>query len=331
MTICGICHLDHAGECDRVPSDRSTDPAARPASQTPRAASVRELAIATAVQDVRPPEVIVAPGRGVRRRQILEDLAYLEDAWAPVVLGALPGSRPPRGVQRPLSPVERAMRLARALEEREQDRARGARLGIPPTGPIPSPENVGVLDLLALFVSTASDVAEAVTQWAGVERREPPTSSWVDPRPYLVTIRHWLEAAVEAEPTAEAFIVEQLHHLADRVAGHLGEVYDGQVLDAICPWCGGRTEEQPIGGVQTLVVFDRHTRSEQATGRPDDADRDPGPLIVCKGLNCTPPASAVGAPDSAERQRAGGRPAWPMREWDWLAKQLVAAGAVSSA
>lgn len=248
------------------------------------------------------------------RAQVDEDVAYLVDSWPALVTLRTPGS----GRRRPPSrhEVTEAQRLRSellAIQERVELR-RARELGVqpvPPTGPIPAPAALEVLDLLAEFVAVSADVADAVTQTAGVERPpSSPSSSWTDPRPYLRLAAAWLEQADEVDERTVPWVAAQLRPLAGKVAHQLGEVHDGQLLDALCPWCGGRTERRLTGGERTLVVYVRGTRRAKAEGQGD------GPVIVCRGLNCEPPEASCGT-------RVGGRPAWPEREWDWLARQLL--------
>lgn len=247
-------------------------------------------------------------------RQIAEDMDYLDGAWPALVELGVPGTRR-RIVWRAPS---QASREAEALEASEDLDARREPGWVPPLGRSAAPADVSLLDLLARFVSTASDVSETVTQCVGVVRPPAPASCWADPRPYLRTARAWLSVADDADGKVGPWVGEQLHGLADQVAARLGEVHDGQVLDAMCPWCRGRTAASPMGGEQTLVVYARQSRSDQAAGKPSETD----PMIVCRGVNCTPPESAVGHWLGKEKSR----PAWPLREWDWLAKQLLPVG-----
>lgn len=250
--------------------------------------------------------------------QVAEDADYLREAWPLLVELGLPeagssGRSLPRSARR----VSERARERAAFEEL-RDRVEARKAGYVRPGEHPVPVDVPLLDLLAEFVRLVAEVAEYVTQAAGVERLAEPESCWVDPRPYLAATRAHLAAADEAEPGAREWAARLLHGLADKVAARLGEVHDGQVLAALCPWCRGRTERAPAGGELTLVIFHRQSRRRQA-GRYDggpDAAPDPEPLIVCRGVSCTPPDSDVGV-------WVDGRPAWPMREWDWLAKRLL--------
>lgn len=251
-------------------------------------------------------------------RQALEDLEYLVQSWPALVTLRMPGSPPRAPSAHQVSEAQRVHAALLAITEREEARQAGAIHG---TGPITAPVALAVVDLLARFVSVASDVAETVTQVAGVDRPAPPSSSWVDPRPYLLLARTWLSVAQQADDSTTSWVARQLHPLADSVALQLGEVHDGQSLAAICPWCMGRTEHYPLGGQRTLVVYARQSRAEQAgEAEPDEEkkkrEKSRGPMIVCQGTNCTPPDSVCGT-------HVGGRPAWPEREWEWLAKRLL--------
>ncbi|MGN8245248.1 hypothetical protein ACTHAM_002367 [Cellulomonas soli] len=250
--------------------------------------------------------------------QITEDTDYLLGAWPLLVELGVPSTSGRARILPPRHHLSERARERAALEARE-DRAEARKPGYAAPGKHAVPVNVPLLDLLAVFVATASDVAETVTQCAGVERPPSPSSAWTDPRPYLVRARTWLEPACDADDRVRPWVAEQLHGLADSIAAHLGEVHDGQVLEALCPWCLGRSERRPTGGDLTLVVHDRMSRAEQEAGA---ADPERGTtLIVCRGMNCTPPDSDVGAWEGP--QDGPRRPAWPVREWDWLAQRLL--------
>lgn len=101
-----------------------------------------------------------------------------------------------------------------------------------------------------------------------------------------------------------------------RALSHLGLLVTGQTLDALCPWCDGRTDGHPLGGGKTLRV--RMLRDGRAA-------------IACQGDNCQP------GPDVGEDWR--GHPAWPLvTEGEWLAGRIehadmaraLAAGVVAS-
>lgn len=246
-------------------------------------------------------------------RQVLEDLDYLTGAWPNLVTMKIPGTgrRRPAG-RHEVSDAQHVREAELAAREAEEDRAtRHGALPVPPTGPIPAPAAPNVLDLLARFASVAEEVAVAIAQTAGIDRPPAVESAWTDPRPYFQFARAWLTVADAADDRTMPWVAEQLHPLADAVAAALGEVHDGQVLDAVCPWCGGRTERSDRQ--RTLVVFARGARRAQIE---KDTTSSEGPVIVCHGVNCEPPTSSCG-------MRVGDHPAWPEREWEWLAKHLL--------
>ncbi|MFG2002312.1 hypothetical protein ACGFNU_24480 [Spirillospora sp. NPDC048911] len=124
-----------------------------------------------------------------------------------------------------------------------------------------------------------------------------------DPRPYLARAVSVLPTAVTGwqNGTEIAWWAadEAAAMLAD-LAATLGLMTDGQHLRLVCPWCGGRTEQVPTGGAWTWRV--RHL---------------PGDLvaIVCEGGMCEPPSKDVGT-------WWRGCPAWPLAEWEWLARRI---------
>ncbi|MFD0883858.1 hypothetical protein ACFQ08_04710, partial [Streptosporangium algeriense] len=112
----------------------------------------------------------------------------------------------------------------------------------------------------------------------------------LDARPYILyAARRVPELPDEwvewAAPTARRMV--------SRIASALCMVYDGQTLDVVCPWCSNtavwRVQELPGGIV----------------------------AIVCHGV-CEPPAREVGT-------WWGGRPVWPLQDWERLAKHVQAA------
>lgn len=245
-------------------------------------------------------------------RQVIEDVDYLIESWPSVVTLSTPGSTR-RPTPRHVSDAQRSHRALLALQERMEDARRARELGVeqvPPTGPIPAPAPLAVLDLLADYAAVSADVADAIAQTVGVEREPAVESAWTDPRPHLRLVREWVRYADEVDDRTLPWVRSRLGPLAERVAAQLGEIHDGQVLDALCPWCGGRTERRPNGGDRTLVVYARGSRLEQVERAGD------GAVIVCRGVNCEPPLGACGT-------RVGQHPAWPEREWDWLAKRLL--------
>lgn len=222
--------------------------------------------------------------------RIVADLEWLIAYWPDLVVARLPGTaRPWRQPQ--LTPERRAELDAQARIERAE-RSDVA------LGESPAPVDVAILDVMAGVLWDAADIAEQATGAAGVERLEPPSTAYADARPYL-------ECAVKMLP-AVPWVADEVAATARLMVGAVAHalclVYDGQSLDVVCPWCGGRTEVAPAGGARTWRVRQL-----------------PGDLvaIVCGGL-CEPPSKDVGT-------WWRGRPCWPVAEWDWLAKRVTAA------
>jgi hypothetical protein len=158
-------------------------------------------------------------------------------------------------------------------------------------GESPAPVDVGVLDLMTDVLWDAYELTEAIGATI-----DPPSTAYADPRPYLrhVVVRLDEDLAERAEPIARRMV--------DRVARVLAMVYDGQELTMECPWCRGVTPEHPAGGARTWRVRAM-----------------PGGLIgiVCENV-CEPPMREVGT-------WWGGRPVWPMQDWERLARLVQAA------
>lgn len=243
--------------------------------------------------------------------RVLEEIDYLENAWPQLVtLGTDASNRrrlPSTNRRRSDEALERAQREA-AIEAAER-RMPG---WVPALSHAAAPVDVSMLDLIAELVAVADDLAETITGVAGIAVGHV-VSAWEDPRPRLRVARAWLTKAQEEDPRTLPWARGILAPVVRAAAQALGEIVDGQLLDALCPWCGGRTERRPMGGERTMVV---HAGPTAVTTQEAPEERGAGwPRIVCHGLNCSPPASACGT-------TWRGQPTWPEREWDWLAKQL---------
>lgn len=247
-------------------------------------------------------------------RRVLEQIDYLTETWEDLVtLGIEPSHRRRLTSSRRARSVESVE--AASVEVRAELAERRMPGWVPGPGKHAAPLDVEMLDVLTLVVATAEDLALTVTQTAGVERPRHVVSAWEDPRPLLRSARAWLTAADEADKDTVPWASWVLGPVVRRVAAAVGEIMDGQLIDALCPWCCGRSVKRPTGGERTLVVHapgsTTGARAEQTAPGAGD-----GPMIVCHGTACTPPDSACGT-------RVRGMPAWPEREWDWLAKQLL--------
>ncbi len=235
--------------------------------------------------------------------RIRAHLDYLEEAWPDVLELRTPSNR--LVVVRRRAPDAEARARQVALQELAEARLPGA---VTPPGRRPVPVDVTALDLLSEIASVAEYSCEVVEQSAGVERTRHVGSVYEDPRGRLLRARSWLSAAAEAAPGAMPEVERRLAGAAARAAWFLGDVLDGQVLDAVCPWCGGRTELAPVGGERTLRVVAPGARRRAANTEPA--------LLVCFGLNCDPGERMCGS-------RYRGQPAWPEWEWEWLAPLLA--------
>lgn len=244
--------------------------------------------------------------------RVRADLDYLADAWPDLLTARLHGTNRPWNQPPDITPTERLRRDAAARAER-LDRF-GIRTGVgrspTPPGEHPAPAHVDVLDTIATVVHAAQVIAQQVTQQAGAPPIPPGLSAWSDPREQLTHARAWLSAATTTDPHLPDWAATQLRPIVDAVARALHEVRDGQTLATICPWCDGRTESHPNGGARTLTVKEPHP------GTCHICDALGAAAIVCMGTNCNPGTEHCGS------VWHGGRPAWPEREWQWLAEQL---------
>lgn len=240
------------------------------------------------------------------------DLAYLADAWQ--WLACLT----PRGTQKRWAQFRRPLIATRELES----------FGLSGV-PRPTPADVSVLDVLAQLSHTAAWIVRELMHVVPLVPQRPeiwlpgrPAS--VDARPWLRLALHWLPAADALTRTDDDPIVEwveaRLTQLVGDVARLMGDVRDGQELAGICPWCGGRTSPVKTGQPTMRVHYPHEQLAEPLRLDELQPDEVAQPLIVCHGLNCSPPWTACGT-------KWRGKPAWNIREWDMLARRLMLAGA----
>lgn len=178
---------------------------------------------------------------------------------------------------------------------------RGLTVLVPP-GESPAPYDLDTADLLSEILAAADLMADHASLALGLPLPFSASSAFADPRPFLEHTAALLSRLpVEHQQTIASVCAD----LVETARVSLGEVLDGQVLDAICPWCDGRTNAHPAGGARTLrfrLVEDRG---------------EPFPLIVCEGGHCEPGAN------SGHRWR--GLPAWSLfNEGTWLADCIAA-------
>ena len=93
----------------------------------------------------------------------------------------------------------------------------------------------------------------------------------------------------------------------------LGDLEDGHTLNAICPFCLGRSPRNPVGGARTLRIRMVEVKHRKPEGDEHVIDE---PVVVCESGTCTPFAAEVS-------RWVKGKPAWPWPEWEWLAQRLL--------
>ncbi|WP_435109408.1 hypothetical protein [Nocardiopsis synnemataformans] len=242
-------------------------------------------------------DAAVTADRDARLAAVRADLAQVAASWPDLHQLRLPGARR-RTARRTLSPAARAV-LDRLTRAEKADRKPGERV----LGASPAPVTVSILDDLAEILAAVVALSDRISWNAGVADPEVPSSAYdfaaIDR--HVAHVAEHLGVAASTDPdalkAAEAFAA-----WARRVLERsLEQVVDGQVLSALCAWCHGATTRHPAGGQHTLTV--RVVAGE--------------PLIVCVSDTCEPPAEDC-------RTWLRGRPAWPERDWEWLAARLDA-------
>jgi hypothetical protein len=220
------------------------------------------------------------------------DLRKLVDLWPALTQMRLPDAHRP--YMRPVITPERRAEL--------DHQARAERLERDASAPGEHPDAVRpeILDLMSSVLVDATDLADRVAVAVHATCLPPPSSGFADARPYLRMAGAWTASLEE----------DLLHHVADvardmlaQVSRTLGLVYDGQQLEVVCPWCSGGVTGAATWRVRTL----------------------PGDLvaIVCESGVCEPPSRDVGT-------WWRGAPAWPMWDWEFLAKRVDGAERMSA-
>lgn len=176
-------------------------------------------------------------------------------------------------------------------------------------GSLPAPIHLDILDAMASIVMWADMLHELVAQTVGHDRLEPAVSALADPRPFLRYVEALLPEAAGMDDEIVEAVTEKAERMRSLLLGKLGEVYDGQRLEAVCPFCVGRTFEK-LAGERTLYV----RVVPVATGHEGLET-----VVVCENtVGCTPFAREC---DMWVR----GAPAWPIHRWGWLADRLLPA------
>jgi hypothetical protein len=228
----------------------------------------------------------------------LDALQTVHDRWPDLEDARLKGTRRPHlSMRRSLTAQARAEMDARARIERAEadDHAPGFS---------PAPLHVDVLDVMANVLMWADALHGQVAQEVGHDRLDPAPHAYADARPYIAytieLLRHCgptlrEEAAVRAEMMQAAMLMT------------LGEVFDGQELDAVCPFCMGRTFERLAGEITMRI------RIVESRVDPDAFDF----LVVCENpAACQPFSNEVDIWHE-------GKPAWRFQRWAWLAERLI--------
>ena len=220
-------------------------------------------------------------------RVTLDVIAELVDRWPDLNESRIKGTR------RPLT----GMTLGKPV--REDDGMRGI-------GETPAPVHLDVLDTMRVILGISYLLHEHVSETLALDPLPEPRDPYGDPRPFLRDVAQWLPRACEIDPEMAGAAHEKATHMRVLMLGKLGELVDGQTLDAVCPFCNGSTGPGHRD-VRTLRV--RVARATGGRGGPE-------PLIVCENVaGCTVLAGEAGV-------WVRGNPAWPVAEWDWLAKRL---------
>ncbi|MEV0227993.1 hypothetical protein [Nonomuraea sp. NPDC050786] len=238
----------------------------------------------------------------------IADLRWVAAYWPDLYASRLQGT--PTPWRRPqLTAEQRAERDHQAWLER-LDRTGDA------FGVSPAPLRVPVLDVLTDLLTDAVDLADELAAALMCPALEPPSTGLADARPYLEFAARRL-AEVD-EPELGAWAYERSHGLVATVARALGLLYDGQVLDVVCPWCRGVTPETPAGGARTWRVRDLFGGRGCEHGEPYRrlcTKCEQQIAITCENDGCEPPSKHVGT-------WWRGQPCWPLHEWEWLSEQV---------
>lgn len=175
-------------------------------------------------------------------------------------------------------------------------------------GCVPAPLHLDILDSMATIVAWSDMLHEHVAQTVGHPRLEPAASALADPRPFLEYVVALLPEAAESDPEITDAVLDKGERMQSIIIAGLGEIFDGQTLNAICPFCVGQTFKRP--GERTLRV--RLVPSRVTEGELEF-------VIVCENPDgCRPFAAECD-------MWVKGNPAWPWSQWEWLAQRLIAA------
>lgn len=237
-------------------------------------------------------------------RATIADLDWTADRWDDLVEYRLKGTPRPWRQPGEMDPMRK--RIADALARIEQ--AEVERWGRAP-GFSPAPLHVSTLDVMVDVLAEADALHETLAQYLGHDRLEPATSALDDPTRFLrYAAARVADAAGESDELFD-LVAEKAATMRSAIAHELGEVEDGQTLEAVCPFCIGVTSRHPAGGAKTLRF-----RMVPDTLRAGEKEA----VIVCESGLCEPFEVECSL-------RVKGKPAWRFPDWEWLAERLLPA------
>lgn len=182
-------------------------------------------------------------------------------------------------------------------------------------GSIPAPIHLDVLDAMSSILMWADLLHEDVAQVIGHDRLPSAASAYEDPYRFLAYTVELLPEACEMRPDFIEHADERAERMRSLLLAKLGELYDGQTLEAVCPFCVGRTFRKLFGALTMRV------RIQPSRTREGETEV----FVVCENPDgCTPFSSEV---DLWIKDR----PAWPMSRWPWLSDRLIPAARVGVA
>lgn len=174
-------------------------------------------------------------------------------------------------------------------------------------GSVPAPVHLDVLDAIAAILDWAYTLHEHVAQTIGHDRLTPPVSIYANPRPYLEFVRDHLPGACDDDHDMLEAVHDTTHRIKSLIFTKIGEVFDGQELEALCPFCLGQTFKRLFG--------ERTMRVRLVESRVREGELEP--VVLCENPDgCRPFAVECD-------MWVGSKPAWPLSRWGWLAERLL--------
>ena len=236
----------------------------------------------------------------------LKAIDDLHNAVEQLALNVLPGTALPFTGH--LTDDKKREQAALHRQEREEREARWAKARGPFAtadpiggGETPDPYRLDMVELLTHILAKADELADTVSQAAGVNPQPPAASAYESPARFLVHTRAWLDMAEEAQAGLTWKVKDECEALTFRANVLLGHMGDGHRLPHDCPWCG---------------VDQVRIRSIAVTY--DDGHEQYRPHIVCESRLCTVNEESV-------TYWHRGHPAWDLiNEGDWFGRCIEA-------